>query len=53
MTKLKKGDKINLSNPPKVKLGDYKIVWVDTEPKYKPKYSVTNDYSEYIKENKK
>ncbi len=50
MIELKKGDKINLSNPPKVKLGDYKIVWEPAESEHTPKDSVTTDYSEYIKE---
>ena len=52
MTKLKKGDKINLSNHPKVKLGDYKIVWEPTE-QGTPKDSVTTDYSDYTKESKR
>ena len=49
---LKKGDKINLNNPPKVKLGDYKIVWEPAEQDT-PKDSVTTDWFKYIKENKK
>lgn len=49
---LKKGDKIYLNNPPKVKLGDYKIVWEPAEQDT-PKDSVTTDWSKYIKENKK
>lgn len=47
---LKKGDKFSLKPPPRHKFGDYIIVWEPTEPSYKPKYSVTTDWSKYIKE---
>lgn len=47
---LKKGDKFSLKHTPRHKFGDYIIVWEPTEPSYKPKYSVTTDWSKYIKE---
>lgn len=47
--KFKKGDTFD-PKPPKHKLGGFRVFWVDTEPKYKPKYSVTTDWSRYIKE---
>lgn len=46
---LKKGDRISLEPPSRHKLGDYIIVWEDAEPRYNPKYSVTTDWSKYIR----
>lgn len=51
---LKKGEKFSLKPPPR----HYRIVWEPAEPdytlnhlpKHKPKYSVTTDWSKYIKE---
>lgn len=51
MIKLKKGDTFSLK-PPRINHEDARVVWVTTEPGYKPKYSIAPITEIYSKDAK-